>query len=69
MTYQELVHDFLELAGELEQHVRESQVISLNDQVTDDDTIIFFLEDRISEMFDNATGNYGHMVEIKKEKF
>jgi hypothetical protein len=42
--------------------VKESQVINLNDEMAQDDTVLFAYEDIVGEFMDNVTGIYGHTI-------
>jgi len=62
MTYKEFIEGIRDGADCLEHAVRTSQVINLDDEMGEDDTIVFAYEQDVCEFLDNITGVHGHKV-------
>ena len=62
MTYREFIKAIREQADFLENAVKTSQVITINSEVAEDDTILFAYQGLVEELVDNVTGVYGHTV-------
>jgi len=63
MTYKEFIQGVRDQADFLEQLVKDSQIINMNDELGEDDTIIMAFEDGVEEFMDNVTGLHGHVIE------
>jgi hypothetical protein len=69
MTYKDFVDSLRDLANEIENSARNSQVIDFEaDHVAEDDTILFHFEDSLGELYDNLTGKHGHVARIYQER-
>ncbi len=63
MTYKEFIQGVRDQADFLEQLVKDSQIVNMNDELGEDDTIIMAFEEGVEEFMDNVTGLYGHRIE------
>jgi len=63
MTYKQFIQAIHEQAEIIQAMVEESQVIDLNEEMAEDDTIIMFYEEGVEEFMDNVTGLHGHVIE------
>lgn len=62
MTYKEFIQGVRDQADFLEQLVKDSQIIELNDELGEDDTILLAYEEGVEEFMDNVTGRHGHVI-------
>jgi len=70
MTYKEFIEAIRDIADHLEHQVKHSQVINFQDEISgDDDTLVWDFEMEVEELFDNATGVYGHSVVMDTQKW
>lgn len=63
MTYREFIRGIRAQADTIEAIVKVSQVINLNDEMGEDDTIVSEYEMEVEEFMDNVTGRHGHVIE------
>ena len=63
MTYKQFIQGVRDQADFLEQLVKDSQIINMNEELGEDDTIIMAFEDGVEEFMDNVTGLHGHTIE------
>jgi len=66
MTYREFINDIRSQADYLEQVVKESQLIKLDDEMALDDTLLFDYEETVEEFIDNITGIHGHVIDVMR---
>jgi hypothetical protein len=62
MTYKQFIQGVRDQADFLEQLVKDSQVINMNEELGKDDAIIMAFEDGVEEFMDNVTGLHGHTI-------
>jgi hypothetical protein len=63
MTYKQFIEDMRDQANNLENLVKESQVINMGDEMAEDDTLLEVYTDGVEELMDNITGVHGHTLE------
>jgi hypothetical protein len=59
MTYREFFENLMDIARDGKNGIRDSQVVSLDDEIAPDDTMIDGFCMEIEELLNNATGEYG----------
>lgn len=65
MTYRDFIEGIRDQADFIERVVVDSQVIHLDDEMGEDDTIVMAFVDGVEEFMDNVTGVHGHTLEAK----
>jgi hypothetical protein len=63
MTYKDFIESIREQADYIERFIKDSQIVKLNDELSEDDTILDLYEDCVEELMANATGKYGWHIE------
>lgn len=66
MTYKQFIKDMREQADLLEALVKDSQLISMRDEIAEDDSFLDAYASAVEELVDNATGLHGHTIEWRK---
>lgn len=66
MTYREFINDIRDQANYLERSVIDSQLVRLDDEMGEDDTIVMAYIDEVEQFMDNVTGVHGHTLEVMK---
>ena len=62
MTYEQFTKDLRSIADNMDAMVKDSQLVSLDHEMAEDDTMLIEFENEISELVSNVTGIHGEYV-------